>query len=154
MLKEDLKICRIHIETVRNQYAELRSLKKNLANDHVAIQMNFAENYMCSSAAAIQSEYWNKEFVAFHPCVIYYKSNGSLQHKSVVSVSDELSHGCGMVYAFIKQLIPIAQGLVADLKYVHYMTDSPTSHYRNKHISYLIHQHSVLVGPNATWQFF
>ena len=81
MLKEDLKIIRIHIET------------ENLANDHVEIQMDFAENYKCSSAAVIQSEYWNKVFVTLHPCVIYYKSNGSLQHKSIVCGSDELPHG-------------------------------------------------------------
>ncbi len=157
IMMNDVADFRIHLDLISNQYKQIRSLKENLPHDHAAIQMDFAENYLCGAAAAVQSEFWNKAFVTLHPCVIYYREgqSGSLKHKSVVFVSDELAHNCGTVFSFLKRLHPILKMLVPDLTFVHYISDSPTSQYRNKHIFYIMSHHPELFdGIDCSWSYF
>ncbi|CAC5414323.1 unnamed protein product [Mytilus coruscus] len=42
-------IFRQHVEMVTNQYDEIRKLKENLPNGHVLAQLDFAENYICTT---------------------------------------------------------------------------------------------------------
>ena len=52
--------------------------------------------------------YWNQTSVTLHLIVIYYKKTGfeKLLHKSIIVVSDEMSHNAGTVLTSIDQLIP------------------------------------------------
>ena len=56
--------------------------------------------------------------------------------------------------AFIKKVMPKIKHLVPDVSTVHYLTDSPTSQYWNKHIIHLTAQHENLFSVEATWQYF
>lgn len=64
---------REHIRLVSNQYTEIRKLKENLPCGHVVAQMDFSENYTCTSMEEVQSAYWNQSMVAIHPVVAYFK---------------------------------------------------------------------------------
>ena len=73
--------------------------------------MDFAENFSCRSLDEIQTAYWNQTSVTIHPVVAYYRKNGELCHKSLVFVSDEISHSSGTVMAFIDKLVPVLKAI-------------------------------------------
>lgn len=118
--------------------------------------MDFAENYVCSHADEVQSAYFDKGTVTLHPTVIYFKtSEGKLEHSSHVIVSDTTMHNSGAVLAFIREIVPVVRQLVHNIKTIHYVTDSPTSQYRNKHMFYIVANHyKMFEGITASWQYF
>jgi hypothetical protein len=52
---------------VRTQYQAPTYLKDNLPHENAIVQMDFAENFSCCSAAELQSAYWNSSAVTLHP---------------------------------------------------------------------------------------
>ena len=149
---------REHMRLVNNQYVEIRKLKENLPLNHVVAQLDFSENYTCTSMEEVQSAYWNQSMVTLHPVVIYYKSiedgKETLHHKSFTIISDELSHTASTVFAFLKQLLPLIKVELPSMKFIHYVSDSTTSQYRNKFVFDLLTNHQELFGLKASWQFF
>ena len=119
--------------------------------------MDFAENYTCSNVSEIQSAYWNPVMVTLHPVVAYFRNpndENEISHKSFVYISDELGHTCSTVYAFLKDLVPRLKELIPELSCIHYLSDSPTSQYRNKSIFHIIANHLQLFGVKGSWQYF
>ena len=49
-----------HVDRVRSQYREIKTLKENLPENEIIVQMDFVENYTCKYLAEIQSAYWNQ----------------------------------------------------------------------------------------------
>ena len=105
-----------------------------------------------SQADEVQSAYFDKGMETLHPVVMFYKldSDSELRHKSLVFVSDETAHYASTVYAFIQELMPHVKEHVPDATLVHYISDSPTSQYRNKHMMYIVSCHDNLFGIKAT----
>lgn len=163
MSKEELKgevikqanMFREHVQLVRNQYTEIRRLKENLPDGHVVLQVDFSENYTCTSYEEVQSAFWNKSMVTIHPMVAYYRNTANqLLHKSFAIISDELSHNASAVLAFIQHIIPILKELIPDMIFIHYISDSPTSQYRNKYMFNVIADHQSRFQIGASWQYF
>lgn len=153
--KKDLEDFRNHTQRVKKQYAELRNLKQNLPLNEAMIQMDFSENFTCRSLEEIQSAYWNQTSVTIHPAVIYFRDKeGEVQHKSVVTISDEGSHSASTVCAFLDDLMTQVKEVVPQCEKVHYWTDSPSSQYRNRFIFYTISRHQELYGVTAVWNYF
>ena len=65
----------------------------------------------------------------------------------------DVGHDKFFVHAVITKTIYHLKELLPELKYCHYITDSPTSQYRNKSIFHLISNHSVNFGMPATWTY-
>ena len=100
----------------------------------------------CTSAEEVESGYWNQDMVTLHPIVTYYKDEGSdeLKHKSFVFVSDELGHNSSTVYTFKKSIITQVKAMKPNTVFIHYLTDSPTSQYRNKYMFYVVANHESI----------
>ena len=152
--KKEVNEFKDHVQRVKRQYKELRNLKQNLPQSEVIVQMDFAENFACRSLEEIQSAYWNQTSVTLHPVVIYYKENEELKHKSIVVISDEMSHSASTVCTILDDLLPQIKAIVPNCSKVHYWTDSPTSQYRNKFIFMTIASHKDIYGVMATWNYF
>ncbi|KAK6189819.1 hypothetical protein SNE40_001807 [Patella caerulea] len=116
--------------------------------------MDFAENYTCRSVDEIQSAYWHQTAITLHPAVAYFKLDGSLQHRSFVVISNELAHNTSTVWSILDILVPQLKQIDANLEYIHYWTDSPSSQYRNKHIFQVIANHVELFNVAARWNYF
>ena len=55
------------------QYVELKKLKDSLPTTSILLQMDFVENFSCSSSPRIvQSSYWNPQTVTLHSIMVYY----------------------------------------------------------------------------------
>ncbi|XP_041349280.1 uncharacterized protein LOC121368607 [Gigantopelta aegis] len=155
ILKKEAVEFRDHITRVKIQYEAIRTLKENLPQHHIILQMDFAENYSCNTMEEIQSAYFNKTGVTIHQVVCYYRGNdGSLEHKSFVAISDVLSHVSSTVIAIIETIIPYIKEIDPDVKVLHYWTDSPISQYRNRFIFNFVANHHSLFGIHARWNYF
>jgi hypothetical protein len=161
-VKKDAFICEFmknandfyyHVQRVKTQYAEMRKLRNSLPEGHVLAWMDFAENFTCSALEEVQSAYWTSDQVTLHTSVIYFPSKHNKSHKSIVGVSEVLSHNSSMVYAMIQQLVPMIKEHYSGLTHIHYLTDSPTSQYRNKAIFQLVCDHADEFGVSATWDY-
>ena len=156
--KEDMKMqtkaFTEHVDRVREQYSQIKKLKENIQENEVIVQMDFAENFSCRSLDEIQTAYWNQTSVTIHPVVAYYRKNGELCHKSLVFVSDEISHSSGTVMAFIDKLVPALKAINNQFTVIHYWTDSPSSQYRNRFIFYLVANHAAFYGLSCRWNYF
>ncbi|KAI8479207.1 hypothetical protein Bbelb_430710 [Branchiostoma belcheri] len=140
--KEEVPQFRQHVVRANEQYSQLKTLKENLDQYNVAIQMDFAENYKIKNNEEIQSAYWNCDMVTLHPIVVYFKNeNGELQHESTCIVSDEMGHNSATVFAILKRVVPEVKEKHPDVKFLHYWTDSPSSQYRNKTIFSILSDH-------------
>ena len=91
-----------HVKRIQTQCRALKNLKENLTADEAIIQMDFAENYECQTQEEIQSAYWDKTAITLHPAIAFFKKNGSLEHKSIVCISDDQRHNADAVFAFMK----------------------------------------------------
>ncbi|KAL3859869.1 hypothetical protein ACJMK2_010058 [Sinanodonta woodiana] len=122
---------RNHVKRVQVQYQEMRNLQENLPENEVMLWMDFAENFVCTSVEAVQSSYWNQAMVSLHTMVVYFPKSQGQRLQSFVGVSDVLCHNATVVY-ILKKLIPMLQSTYPSIKTIHYLTNSPTSQYRNK----------------------
>ena len=69
-------------------------------------------------------------------------------------VSEVLHHNAPIVYAIVKKLVNTVNNYVPELKHVHFVTDSPSSQYRNKSVFDLISRFEVNHGLQASWNYF
>ena len=72
---------------------------------------------------------------------------GILEHKSYVTVSDEMAHKATTVLTFLDDLIP--ELIDPQLDSIHYWSDSTSSQYRNKYIYDAIANHEATYGCRA-----
>jgi hypothetical protein len=146
---------REHVQRMTSQYNAIRQLRENLPKNQVTAQMDFAENYSCGHLEEEQSAYFEKTQITVHPVVVHLDNEeGERCHKSYVMVTNERSHNAIAVLSFMKKLIVELKLLLPDLEMIHYLTDSPTSQYRNRLILNVIAHHQQLFGVPASWQYF
>ena len=89
------------------------------------------------------------------PALIHYKGvNGELKHNSLVVLSDEMAHTVATVFAFLKTIVNWIKYNLAHIQQIHYLSDSPTSQYRNGIIFNLVSLHKAMFGISASWQYF
>ena len=92
--------------------------------------MDFAENYSVKELEEIQRAYWNPESVTLHPVVMYYADNDTVEHSSMVVVSEVLYHNSST--AILNKVAKCVKDTCPEAKCIHYWTYLPTSQYRNK----------------------
>lgn len=144
---------RNHVERVKIQYHEMRKLRENLPENEIVLWMDFAENFICTSVEAVQSSYWNQAMVSLHTMVVYFPKSQGQRLQSFVAVSDVLSHNATVVYTILRKLIPMLKATYPTLRTIHYLTDSPTSQYRNKTIFKILADHVDDFGISGRWNY-
>ena len=138
-----------HSERVRTQYENLAILKETLTKTECTVQVDFAENYVRHYLEEICSAYYSKEQVTVHPAVIHI--NGELKHKSLAVLSDKMAHTIASMFAFLKAIVGWIKQNLAHIQHIHYLSDSPTSQYRNGTIFTLVSLHKAMFGISASW---
>ena len=145
-----------HTERARTQHRVVRELRENLSLVEVTIQMDFAENWNISYPEEPQSVYYNKEPITVHPVVIHYKDvSGTTKHYCMALTTDDRKHDAGAILAFLRVIVRFITKNLRGIKVLHYVSDSPSSQYRNISIfSVLCRHHELLDGYDATWTYF
>ena len=148
---EEVSLMRAHISRVKAQYKAVREIKNRLPTNHVTVQMDFAENWTAHAKEEVQSAYYNQEQFTIHPIVCHFRKNDNLETKTYIIVSDDRSHMAESVLCFLFKVVPmIKQDLVQDLQCIHYISDSPSSQYRNIKMMSILAKHQLLFNINAS----
>ena len=147
-----------HSERARIQHQVVRHLRERMSSEECTIQMDFAENWMVSYPEEPQSVYYSKEPVTLHPAVIHYRDvvTGDTKHRSLALVTDDRRHDTGAILAFLRVIARfIRENLPGTVRMLHYVSDSPSSQYRNVSIFSILCKHQQLFdGLAATWTYF
>lgn len=153
LMQTELTAFRDHVERVSTQYREMKRLRENLPDGHVLVWMDFAENHACSSVEEIQSAYWNTSMILLHTMVVYFPGSHTKKLQSIVAVSDLIHHNATAVHTILKKIIPIIKADYPTLSTIHYLSDSPTSQYRNRYIFQILVHHEQEFGIKARWNY-
>ena len=91
--------------------------------------------------------------VSLHTMVAYLPSNCDKTKQCFVAVSGSLQHNAAAVYCILQKCIPLLKEDEPNLRCIHYLTDSPTSQYRNKTIFQILCSHEEEFGVSARWHY-
>ena len=163
---------RAHCARVENQNQQLKTLKDRLPMHQAVIQVDYAENWSTSYAKEIQSAYYNKPQVTLKAIVVKLRDytvlpadpndkdwtpeeddTGTLYHYNYVGVSDDHTHGFEETFTFIEELIKILRQKHPHLQYVWFVSDSPSSQYRNRYICQMLMDSLNLFKVRCAWMW-
>ena len=146
---------RNHCQRITAQYTQVRVLKESLLPEReITVQMDYSENWSSKFQDEISSVYYDKSQISLHPMVVHSKTaEGKLVAQSYVGVSSEGNHTAPTTYAFVTALIKEVKGHFPSLTTIHFITDSPSSQYRNRTIIALIAKFPAIFGLKASWSW-
>jgi hypothetical protein len=154
--KEEFTSLRHHVRRINTQYVELAHLRETLDPMHeITCQMDYSENYSCGYQDEPSAVFYDKNQVTIHCMVVHFRTlDGNVEHKSFAGICSDTSHTAPTCLCFIQKLIPRIQMFLPELNCIHYITDSPSSQYRNKSVVHLVAQHGAFFnGITATWNY-
>lgn len=159
MFEASLRKFLYHEGNVIHQFRAIKTLKARLNEDEVLIHCDFSENYAMKYSSEVQAFHFGgsrKQFT-LHTSEVYFKKDAysGLMTQSFCTLSECLDHGPEAVWAHLQPVINFLKQSVTQIRMIHFLSDSPTTQYRNKTIFYLIAhalQHSVPVSV-ATWNY-
>jgi hypothetical protein len=115
--------------------------------------MDFAENYNYTSVEEVQSAYWNSQMISLHTTVAYFPESEENPVQSYVAIPDNLGYNEIVVYYILQKVVPLLKSHFSALKKLHYLTNSPSSQYRNKTIFHLVCDHEEEFGIKVRWNY-
>jgi hypothetical protein len=128
VLKEKVESFLYHVFIKRQQSAYFESLKLNLNNDTICIQVDFSENFHIDVQDAVQSSFYSKDSVSLFTCYVWYLNGG----QSYVYASDELSHDKYHVDAALDHLFNKLKNQFVHLKQIHVFSDGATQQFKQR----------------------
>lgn len=132
----------------------MKSLKNNLTEGQVTVQVDFAENYAFLVQNAAPGFHWNNDQATIYNVVINYKNENKILHKNLIIVSDCLKHDAVSVYTFTKIIICFLKEQFPELKKIDYISDGAPQQYKNfKNVINLCY-HKEDFNIDATWHFY
>jgi hypothetical protein len=119
-----------HVGRIRHQYRTLKTLRSNLTTNEIYIHIDFSENYLCKYNREIQSCHFgaNRQQLTLHTGIVYPEKS------SFCTISEDLHHDATAIWA---HLMPVLSKYVTATS-VHFVSDSPSSQYRNKAMIHII----------------
>ena len=154
-LLQEMPKFRKHCERVEIQYKQIRMLKESLTPElEATCQLDYSENWKANFLREITSAYYEKNQLTIHPMVIHHKDEeGNMHVKSYVGISDVTAHSVPTTFSFIKCLIVKIKEHLPRLGMLHFISDSPSSQYRNRSVCDLVSRFNSLFGIAATWSW-
>ena len=141
-----------HTFNIGHQNRTLRSLKELMSADEVTVHIDFSENYTCLYGEEIQSVHFGGSHrQAYLHTGVYYTTEGT---KSFCSISDCTRHYPAGIWAHLQPVLRDIQASDANITTVHFVSDGPTTQYRNKSNFYLASVIPRKLGnERVTWNF-
>ncbi|KAG6461401.1 hypothetical protein O3G_MSEX012609 [Manduca sexta] len=133
-----------HCNNVIRQYNTIKMLKSTLSLAEAVIHVDFSENYSLKYNEEIQSVHFGGSCsqITLHTSVIYLLDPELGTHKtqSYCTLSECNRHDAAAIWAHLIPLIEYILDISPMLDGLHFISDSPSSQYRNKHMFYAISQ--------------
>ena len=125
-----------HSFVARQQATCYRTIKENLQFDQCLAVCDFAENYAFVVQNAVTRFHWNNDQATILPIVFYYNDSGSIEHKTVVFISDCKKHDAVAVYMFLQSFNDFLSSSYQNIREFIYFSDGAPQQFKNvKHFS-------------------
>ncbi|XP_039635664.1 uncharacterized protein LOC120545424 [Perca fluviatilis] len=147
LTREHLPGFAIHLLNVKHQYLTLKAMKDTLTDDAVAVHVD----YSCKYAKEIKDTHFGtgNDQVTLHTGVLYF-SGGRVPE----SLSDCLQHDVVATWAHLDPVLRYIRGKYPEAHNLHFISDGPTSQYRNKTSFYLASTVPFMHGFQwVTWNY-
>ena len=138
-LRKELEGFSRHLFNAKWQRVQWQNLIENLPPDHLAIEMDFSENYSCTLQEEPQSIYWSHTQVTIHSCVLWRPIVGTDMSEDThvkehwLIISDDLHHDFHVVQHSFQQIImPKLKEMGCNITKIHQRTDTCAAQYRSK----------------------
>ena len=100
----------------------------------------------------ISAAFYDNDQVSMHPMVVYYLSEeGNLETHSYVGISAEGSHTFATSLTFILRMLLMLQEMLPQLEVVHFISDGPSSQYRNRTVVETITRFQEISQLKCSW---
>lgn len=142
-----------HIYNIKHQSERLRKLRESLTQNEAVVHVDYSENYACKYSREIKETHFGggNQQVTLHTGVIYL-SRGKA--KSFASLSDCIQHNAIATWAHLDPVLRSMREEHPNARDIHFISDGPTSQYRNKTNFYLASTVPFMRGFNrVTWNF-
>lgn len=143
-----------------HQYREIDALKRRLSHKEVLIHCDFSENYEQKYARETQSCHFggSKAQYTLHTVQVYYKKDpySNVCSKSLCTLSECNRHSAPAIWAHLQPIFQYLKENVPEIERVHFLSDAPSTQYRNKTMFYIFSQALPHVFPSvksATWNY-
>jgi hypothetical protein len=127
--ENELKKLLPHQFRIIHQFKTIRMLKNNLTSEECVLQIDFSENYSCKANEEIQSMHFgaSRSQISLHTC---HATFSDLSTKCYCTLSEDTRHSPPAIWAHLK---PVIDDLVTKgISILHFVSDGPTTQYRNK----------------------
>ncbi|MGH0127646.1 UNVERIFIED_CONTAM: hypothetical protein FKN15_071801 [Acipenser sinensis] len=131
----------------------MKELKDRLAEDEVVVHIDYSENYSCKYHKEVKETHFGGSHaqITLHTGVIYL-SGGRIE--SFSTVSDSLQHDAVATWAHLDPVLDYIRSKYPSVIKVHFLSDGPTSQYRNKTCFYLTATVPFMKGFHyVTWSY-
>ena len=153
LTREQLPSFAIHLFNINHQYKAIKAMKDSLADDAVAIHIDYSENYSCKYAREIKETHFGtgNDQVTLHTGVIYLSRN---RVEAFASLSACLQHDAVATWAHLDPVLKYIRKEYPEACNLHFISDGPTSQYRNKSCFYLASTVPFMHGfKSVTWNY-
>ena len=145
---------REHCERVHQQYIQCQELINNLPVGHCVVQMDYAENWNTSYFHEISAAYYTKTQVTLHPMVTKVRDQeGNIIAQTYCGVTSITAHSFPTTLTFIDRLVTELKKLHPYLTFIHFITDSPSSQYRNRFCIQMLSRFQSAFNLGAAWNW-
>lgn len=139
----------------KQQSRFLKSQKENLQDAECLVICDFAENYAFIAQDAAPGFHWNNDQATIYPVVVYYKEGGQVLHKSLVIISECLSHDAVAVQVFTRIVVDFIKNEITKTpKRIIYFSDGAPQQFKNCKNFINLYYHNEDFAVFAEWHFF
>jgi len=123
-----------HKKMIKHQDENIKTLKENLKSDEILLHVDFSENYNTKYREEIQSFHFggSRKQISIHTGVLYYLKDKEVEKQSFATCSSNIDHHSHAITAHLVPIFELAKRKVANIKTLHFLSDGPTSQYRNQ----------------------
>ncbi|CAH0403518.1 unnamed protein product [Chilo suppressalis] len=130
-----------HCSNIVAQYKNIKSMKATMTE---LIHIDFSENYSVKYNVEIQSYHFggSRLQITLHTAVAYLidPETGIMKTYSVCSISKCNRHDASAIWAHLIPLLAYVRDISPMIDTIHFVSDSPSSQYRNRYIFFVISQ--------------
>lgn len=138
----------------KEQACFMKTLKATLEHDEFLIVCDFAENCSFVIQDAAPGFHWNNNQATIYPVVVYYRINDTVSHKSLVIVSDCLTHDSIAVCVYSQIINDFIKTISKHPAKLYYISDGAPQQFKNyKHFAN-VYYHEEDYGVPAEHHFF
>ena len=139
-----------HVFVKRKQSDYFENLKKNLGDQTVLCQVDYAENFRINTQNQMQSEHWTKKFISISTAYAWMGgSNGEGQSFGLVSNSTK--HDKYSVITCLQIIDDEIIGMMPDINEITFSFDNASSQFKN---CYTISHLTTMMDIDFSWNYF